>query len=74
MRDTAQEQAIYNQEREETMNKPKPTSPFEGWVMAKIEGVEKNLTNHLAHHWAVEVILVGAIVGLVIKVFCKIGG
>ncbi len=43
----------------------KPNSAFEGWMFAKLQGIEKNLSNHLSKHNKLEVALFVAGLGLI---------
>ena len=43
----------------------KPDSAFEGWMFAKIQGIEKNLANHLSKHNKLELALIVAGLGLI---------
>ena len=47
------------------MNDFKPNSAFEGWMYAKIQGMEKNLSNHLSRHNKLELSLIVAGLGLI---------
>lgn len=46
-------------------NKFQPNSPFEGWIFAKIQNIEKTLSNHLSHHIKMELCGLTAILALV---------
>ena len=43
----------------------RPNSAFEGWMFAKIQGIEKNLSNHLSKHNKLEIALIVAGLGLI---------
>ena len=43
----------------------KPSNAFEGWVFAKIQNLEKNISNHLSHHTKIEIAFVIALLSLI---------
>lgn len=50
----------------------KPNSAFEGWIYAKLQSVEKGLSNHLSKHNKLEIALVVAGLGLISSLVCII--
>jgi len=44
-----------------------PKTQFEVWIATKFEALERQFNNHLAHHWAVEIALVAALIGMAVK-------
>ncbi len=75
-RGTPQACSLSIKKKEGEMDKPKPNSAFEGWIMAKIEGLEELFGNHLKHHEALErkiYILVGFgfVAGWIVSMFLK---
>lgn len=38
-------------------------------IEAKLDGLDKQFSNHLKHHWAIELLLLAAVVGFVVKMF-----
>ncbi len=46
----------------------KPKGAFQGWVYAEISNLKEGMRNHLKHHWAVDLLLLSIILGLIVKV------